>query len=188
MIDTRTFPPEWNDWIAMLATKPGEDTTLLERRRDLWIQCHTCKFVVRMMNANYEEICRKVVPGSQAGFTSGMNAPAQTLVARLQAEQAMYARSACVRGYIDIATFFPALVQKVQWAVEKRMGVAPDVRSVMMALREGTTGTRGVHGRYETRYGLSPAFTRRDGQEQKGNTDVELQRESCVHAKYGRDE
>ena len=38
IVETKEYPREWNDWIAMLAMKPGEDPKELERRRDLWIQ------------------------------------------------------------------------------------------------------------------------------------------------------
>ena len=65
-----------------------------------------------------------------------------------------------MRGYIDIQTFFPAIVQEVQWAVEKWAKVAPDVTEVVKALREGCeeTGLPGLTGQYETQYGLSPRF------------------------------
>ncbi|EOD18201.1 hypothetical protein EMIHUDRAFT_196329 [Emiliania huxleyi CCMP1516] len=36
IVETEAYPREWNDWIAMLAMKPGEDPKELERRRDLW--------------------------------------------------------------------------------------------------------------------------------------------------------
>ena len=38
IVETKAYPREWNDWIAMLAMKPGEDPKELERRRDLWVQ------------------------------------------------------------------------------------------------------------------------------------------------------
>ena len=38
IVETKAYPLEWNDWIAMLAMKPGEDPKELERRRDLWVQ------------------------------------------------------------------------------------------------------------------------------------------------------
>ena len=33
IVETKAYPREWNDWIAMLAMKPGEDPKELERRR-----------------------------------------------------------------------------------------------------------------------------------------------------------
>ncbi len=37
IVETEAYPREWNDWIAMLAMKPGEDPKELVRRRDLWV-------------------------------------------------------------------------------------------------------------------------------------------------------
>ena len=31
IVETKAYPREWNDWIAMLAMKPGEDPKELER-------------------------------------------------------------------------------------------------------------------------------------------------------------
>eukprot|EP00965_Chrysotila_dentata_P179410 5924986-Pleurochrysis_carterae.AAC.1 len=41
------YPTEWNEWIAVLMMKPGEDPFELGRRRDIWLQCHSMKYVVR---------------------------------------------------------------------------------------------------------------------------------------------
>jgi len=49
MVERNTYPQEWNEWIAMLAMKPGEDPTDLGRRRDLWLQCHSMKCLFRMI-------------------------------------------------------------------------------------------------------------------------------------------
>eukprot|EP00965_Chrysotila_dentata_P183696 6065230-Pleurochrysis_carterae.AAC.1 len=35
------YPTEWNEWIAVLMMKPGEDPFELGRRRDIWLQCHS---------------------------------------------------------------------------------------------------------------------------------------------------
>ena len=152
MVEAQQFPEEWNQWVAMLAMKAGEDPKDLGRRRDLWVQCHAYKCLMRMITRGYDEVGERVVPGSQAGFTKGMNAPGQTLAARLQAEQAMMEQGMCVRGYIDIQTFFPAVVHEVQWACEKWAGVPPPITEVMKALRTE------LWGRYETAYGLSRRF------------------------------
>ena len=88
--------------------KPGEDPKELERRRDLWVQPQSLKGLMRMLLPEYdrasERACARVVPGSQCGFTAGKNAPAQTLTARLHAEECMIKRKMCVRGYIDLGT------------------------------------------------------------------------------------
>ena len=41
MIDTAQYPPEYKQWVAMLAMKGAdEDPRELGRRRDLWVVCH----------------------------------------------------------------------------------------------------------------------------------------------------
>ena len=54
MVRTSTYPPEYKEWTAMLAMKPGEDARDLTRRRDLWITCHGQKIIMRMLNTEYE--------------------------------------------------------------------------------------------------------------------------------------
>ena len=84
--------------------KPGEDPKELERRRDLWVQPQSLKGLMRMLLPEYDRACARVVPGSQCGFTAGKNAPAQTLTARLHAEECMIgerAKDVRVRGYIE---------------------------------------------------------------------------------------
>ena len=49
IVETKAYPREWNDWIAMLAMKPGEDPKELERRRDLWVQPQSLKGLMRML-------------------------------------------------------------------------------------------------------------------------------------------
>jgi hypothetical protein len=49
IVRRKAYPKEWNEWIAILAMKPGEDPKTLERRRDLWLQCHSMKCVMRMI-------------------------------------------------------------------------------------------------------------------------------------------
>ena len=67
IVEAREFSEEWNQWMAMLAMKAGEDTKDLSRRRDLWIQCHAYKCLMRMVTRGYDEVGERVVPGSQAG-------------------------------------------------------------------------------------------------------------------------
>ena len=65
----------------------------------------------------------------------------------------------CVRGYIDLGTYFMSVVHEVQWKVEQWAGVPPDVTTVMRALREGLgEELPSLQGRYETGYGLSDRF------------------------------
>ena len=68
---------------------------------------------MRTLLPEYDRAARHVVPGSQSGFTKGMNAPAQTLAVRMQMEQCMTERTMCVRGYIDLGTYFMSIVNDV---------------------------------------------------------------------------
>ena len=49
----------------------------------------------------------------------------------------MIERKMCVRGYIDLGTYFMSVVNEVQWRVEEWAGVPADVSRVLKALREG---------------------------------------------------
>eukprot|EP00965_Chrysotila_dentata_P235287 6200657-Pleurochrysis_carterae.AAC.4 len=49
--------------------KPGEDPFELERRRDIWLQCHSMKYVCRMLEAEHREMANEHVSNTQAGWT-----------------------------------------------------------------------------------------------------------------------
>eukprot|EP00965_Chrysotila_dentata_P070624 2335072-Pleurochrysis_carterae.AAC.1 len=49
------YPAEWNEWLAVLMMKPGEDPFELGRRRDIWLQCHSMKYACRLLEAEYKE-------------------------------------------------------------------------------------------------------------------------------------
>ena len=163
IITSQEYPPEWNQWIAMLAMKPGEDPKELGRRRDLWLQCHSEKCVVNMLRKHYDKIAWETVPSSQAGFTKNRNAPEHTLTYRILTEQSMTETSMCFTGFIDAGTFFMSCVNDIVWEVEQWSGVAPEVTDVMKALREGLTDAQGkktlagLTGKFETEYGLTDA-------------------------------
>eukprot|EP00965_Chrysotila_dentata_P097061 3208342-Pleurochrysis_carterae.AAC.2 len=63
------YPTEWNEWIAVLMMKPGEDPFELGRRRDIWLQYHSMKHECRMLEPGYNEVADKHVPNTQAGWT-----------------------------------------------------------------------------------------------------------------------
>ena len=109
------------------------------RRRDLWLQCHSEKCVMRMIKGHYDSVAWEAVPSSQAGFTAGRNAPEQTLAARLMTEASMMQRTTCAKGWVDAGTFFMSIVNEIQWEVERWSKVAPSVTAVVKALREGGT-------------------------------------------------
>ena len=58
-----------------------------------------------------------------------------------QSEQAMTERGTCVRGYVDIQTFFLAVVQKVQTEVERKLKVRPALIDINH--NESTAGRKG---------------------------------------------
>ena len=153
MVEEGKYPPEYKEWTAMLAMKPGEDPRDLTRRRDLWITCHAQKLLMRMLNTEYERAADASVPGSAAGFTGGRNGPEGTLVIRLAQEQSMLEGTPLFVGFLDFGTFFMSCVKDIQWEVEKWTGVDPSVTAVVQELH------REVKGRYETAHGLTEPFS-----------------------------
>eukprot|EP00965_Chrysotila_dentata_P076726 2533141-Pleurochrysis_carterae.AAC.1 len=57
---------EWNEWIAVLMMKPGEDPFELGRRRAIWLHCHSMKYACRLLEEEYNEVADKYVPNTQA--------------------------------------------------------------------------------------------------------------------------
>jgi len=160
VIRERTFPEEWLERIAMLQMKQGEHPANLGRRRDLWIEAHGCKLMMRMLGGEYERACGEAVPGSQGGFTAGIAAPGRTLVLRAQKEQCEAERTGCYRLYVDLGVFFMSCVRQVQERVERWCGVRPEVTDVVMALHGSS------RGRYETAYGVTSIFELLEGNPQ----------------------
>ena len=153
MIKNADFPPEFSEWIAMLAMKSGnEDPRQLERRRDLWITCGAQKLIMRMLSPEYEHAARNYTPSSQAGYTTGRNGPEHTLAFRvLQAKAAREQTPFCV-GMIDLGCFFMSVVKDVMFQVEAHTGVPPGITNVIKTLHSNVTG------RYETDSGLTEPF------------------------------
>ena len=113
IVRERAYPKEWNVWIGLLAMKPGEDAKDFARRRDLWLQPHSEKCLMRMLLSEYQRAAAVRVPGSAAGFTAQRGAPEQTLAARLRVEISMMERGLCATGYLDMGTFFMSVVNDV---------------------------------------------------------------------------
>eukprot|EP00965_Chrysotila_dentata_P061472 2035901-Pleurochrysis_carterae.AAC.1 len=150
------YPTEWNEWIAVLMMKPGEDPSELGRRRDIWLQCHSMKYVCRMLETEYNEVADKHVPNTQAGWTEDRMATEHSLTVRIVEERCELYRKPCIKGYVDMGSFFMSVNHAVQWEVEEAMGVSETVISIMKALREGKGGEKGgLTGRYETAYGIT---------------------------------
>eukprot|EP00965_Chrysotila_dentata_P245260 6206454-Pleurochrysis_carterae.AAC.2 len=64
----KDYPKEWNEWIAVLMMKPGEDPFELGRRRDIWLQCHSLKYVCRMLlEIEYNKVAGNYAPNTHAG-------------------------------------------------------------------------------------------------------------------------
>eukprot|EP00965_Chrysotila_dentata_P015307 506481-Pleurochrysis_carterae.AAC.1 len=79
-----------------------------------------------------------------------------SLTVRIVEERCELYRKPCVKGYVDMGSFFMSVNHAVQWEVEKAMGVSGTVISIMKALREGKGGDHsGLTGRYETAYGIT---------------------------------
>ena len=160
IVSEKHVPMEWNQWIAVLAVKPGEDPKQLSRRRDLWLQCHSLKCVMRMMAVELDRAAEWAVAVSQAGFTPDRNAPEQTMVARMLSKAAAEDRVMDCAAYIDLGVAFMSISFEVARAVERWSGVATEVSEVLTYLREGLgeaeAGTLPpLTGQYETAFGLT---------------------------------
>eukprot|EP00965_Chrysotila_dentata_P097856 3235405-Pleurochrysis_carterae.AAC.1 len=158
------YPKEWNEWIAVLMMKPGEDPFELGRRRDIWLQCHSMKYVCRMLEEEYNAVADKHVLNTQAGWTEDRMATEHSLTVRIVEERCEWHRKPCIKGYVDMGGFFMSVNHAVQWEVEEAMGVSETIISIMKALREGKDKERdGLVGRYETAYGTTEPVKIRKG-------------------------
>eukprot|EP00965_Chrysotila_dentata_P200712 6180134-Pleurochrysis_carterae.AAC.2 len=78
--------------------KPGEDLCELGRRRDIWLQCHSMKYVCRMLETEYNEVANKHVPDTQAGWTEDRMATEHSLTVRIIEERCKWHRKTCITG------------------------------------------------------------------------------------------
>eukprot|EP00965_Chrysotila_dentata_P085866 2833509-Pleurochrysis_carterae.AAC.1 len=109
-----------------------------------------------MLEAEYNEVADKYVPNTQAGWTEDRMATEHSLTVRIVEERCELHRKPCIKGYVDMGSFFMSVNHAVQWEVEKAMGVSQTVVSIMKALREGIGEEKGgLTGRYETAYGVT---------------------------------
>eukprot|EP00965_Chrysotila_dentata_P181383 5986871-Pleurochrysis_carterae.AAC.2 len=158
------YPTEWNEWIAVLLMKPGEDPFELGRRRDIWLQCYSMKYVCRMLEAEYNGVADRQMPNTPAGWTEDRMATEHSLTVRIVKERCEWHRKPCIKGYVDMGSFFMSINHAVQWEVEEAMGVPETIISIMKALREGTGGEQGgLTGRCETAYGITKPVDIRKG-------------------------
>eukprot|EP00965_Chrysotila_dentata_P079187 2611184-Pleurochrysis_carterae.AAC.1 len=158
------YPTEWNEWIAVLMMKPGEGPFELGRRRDIWLQCHSMRYVCRMLEAEYNAVADKHVLNTQGGWTEDRMATEHSLTVRIVEERCEWHRKPCIKRYVDMGSFFISVNHAVQWEVEEAMGVPETIISTMKALREGKGGERGgLTGRYETAYDITEPVEIRKG-------------------------
>eukprot|EP00965_Chrysotila_dentata_P210699 6186042-Pleurochrysis_carterae.AAC.3 len=147
------YPKEWNEWIAVLMIKPGEDSFELG---DIWLQCHSLRYVCRMLEAEYNKVANEHVPNTQAGWTEKRTATKHSLTVRIIEEKCEWHRKPCIKGYVDMACFLMSVKHGVQWEIEEAMGVLETIVSTMKVLREGEgRNLRGLTGTYETAYGVT---------------------------------
>eukprot|EP00965_Chrysotila_dentata_P065638 2175213-Pleurochrysis_carterae.AAC.2 len=85
--------------------KPGEDPFELGRRRDIWLQCHSIKYVSRMLEAEYNEVAEKHVLNTQAGCTEDRMASEHFLAVRIVEERCEWHEEPCLKGYVDMRNF-----------------------------------------------------------------------------------
>eukprot|EP00965_Chrysotila_dentata_P003172 103571-Pleurochrysis_carterae.AAC.1 len=136
--------------------KPGEDPFELGRGRDIWLQCHSMKYVCRMLEPEYNNVAEEHVPNTQAGWTGDRMATEHSLAVRIIEERCEWHRKPCIKGYVDMGSFFMSVNHSVQWQIEKSMGVSETIVSTLKALREGKEEVlEGLTGKYETAYGTT---------------------------------
>eukprot|EP00965_Chrysotila_dentata_P169619 5599164-Pleurochrysis_carterae.AAC.1 len=112
------------------------------------------EYVCRMLEEEYNEVADRHVPNTQAGWTEDRMATEHSLTVRIVEERCELRRKPCIKGYVDMGSFFMSVNHAAQWEVEEAMGVSETVISIMKALREGNGGENGgLTGRYETAYG-----------------------------------
>eukprot|EP00965_Chrysotila_dentata_P069301 2290294-Pleurochrysis_carterae.AAC.2 len=102
--------------------KPGEDPFELGRRRDIWLQCHSMKYLCRMLEAEYNEVADRRVPNTQVGWTEDRMATEHSLTVRIVEERCEWHGKPCIKGYVDMGNFFMSVNHAVQWEVEEAIG------------------------------------------------------------------
>eukprot|EP00965_Chrysotila_dentata_P253643 6211350-Pleurochrysis_carterae.AAC.1 len=79
-----------------------------------------------------------------------------SLTVRIMEERCEWHRKPCIKGYVDMGSFFMSVNHAVQWEIESAMGVSETIVSIIKALREGKGETLGgLSGKYETAYGVT---------------------------------
>eukprot|EP00965_Chrysotila_dentata_P007920 257883-Pleurochrysis_carterae.AAC.2 len=126
--------------------KPGEDQFELGRRRDIWLQCHSMKYVCRMLEPKYNNVADEHVPNTQAGWTGDRMATEHSLTVRIIEERCEWHRKPCIKGYVDVGSFFMSVNHPVQWEIhrENHGGLGDnsfDTESTQGRERRGTSRT-----------------------------------------------
>jgi hypothetical protein len=134
----RAAPPGWTQWMVMLLPKPGKPLDVVAKRRDIYLQPHGLKLLMNGFKPEYDRVARGVQPAANSGFRKARDAPEVALAMALAREEAYSENRGLCRGYADKAGYFQSIVRRMQQAVERRAGVAPEVTTCVMALQEAT--------------------------------------------------
>ena len=67
----RRCATEWQEKVAMLFMKPGEDPSDLSRRRDIWLECHGHKLMMWLLGAEYERASATAISRQAAARRTG---------------------------------------------------------------------------------------------------------------------
>eukprot|EP00965_Chrysotila_dentata_P172810 5702496-Pleurochrysis_carterae.AAC.1 len=109
-----------------------------------------------MLEPEYNKVADEFVPKTQAGWTGDRMATKHSLTVRIIEERCEWHRKPCIKGYVDMGSFFMSVNHPVQWEIEKSMGVSETIVAILKAFREGKGETLGgLTGKYETAYGIT---------------------------------
>eukprot|EP00965_Chrysotila_dentata_P254139 6211777-Pleurochrysis_carterae.AAC.2 len=112
------------------------------------------KYVCRILEAEYNKVANEQVPNAQAGWTENRMATKHSLTVRIIEERCEWHRKPCIKGYVDMGSFFMSVNHAVQWEIEEALEIPETIVSIMKALREGEgEKAGGLTGKYETAYG-----------------------------------
>ena len=149
----RDLPEIWCTRQVNLIGKRGKDESWLCNRRDVWNACHGLKIMTICLNEEYIRVEDNVIRGSQTGFRGFMDMAMAGMTAVLQTEETTVLCTDNARVYVDYKGFFNGIQRRLQYAIEKGVGVCEGVTDCVRELRD-----MGESAKMTTAYGLTEAF------------------------------
>ena len=161
----RNLPEIWCKRIVNLIAKRGKDESWLCNRRDVWNACHGLKIMTICLNEEYVRVEDNIIRGSQSGFRGFMDMAMAGTAAVLQTEETTVLCTDNARVYVDYKGFFNGIQRRLQYAIERGVGVCEGVTDCVKELRD-----MGESAKMTTAYGLTEAFKCMSGTGQGCNT------------------